>query len=274
MSLTSVIELPETRAFLKSRIRRPPGLVAPTVRVPPAGANPTLLGIAFDYALRLGLAARYPCEDCEWVAEIAPDRLMARGQDDQVARAEAVLEEAISVLDEFPNDDELPQAHARACYLLSGLDLVVRPGRVEHIGVEPTSADLAELLALYRIVPWERLKPQRRLVLNPTFGDGSHLVGGADADFVVDDLLVDVKTNRDTTPDIKHLRQIVGYALLANFYAVDSELPQELLTTVGLYQARAGALTTWPLETLCPGPCQHEIIEHLRSLPRDDDEDE
>ena len=264
MSLTAVLETPEARAFLKSRIARPAHFTVPKVRVPAAGANPWLLGIAFDYAFRLGLAARHTCEEQSWVAEGAAGRLRLQRSDHDAARAEAVLAEASDTLADFGPDQELAGAHARACYLLSGLDLVVRPGCVDHVGVEPSEADLDELTALYGVVPWAQFAPQRRLVLNPTFGDGSRLVGGGDADIVLDDLLIDLKTSRNTGLVTRDLRQIVGYALLANSYRVDSKLPQEPIKQVALYQARAAALTAWPLSEICRPQCQLEIIDYLR----------
>jgi hypothetical protein len=60
---------------------------------------------------------------------------------------------------------------------------------------------------------WEKAfaKP---VTLNPTF-EGSTLVGGADADIIVDGALIDFKASRQARPvDREHLWQLLGYVLL------------------------------------------------------------
>jgi hypothetical protein len=75
--------------------------------------------------------------------------------------------------------------------------------------------------------------------LNPTF-TGSNDVGGADADLIVNGCLLDIKTTIGQKIDAKHLRQLVGYALLDynDAHHIDS---------VGIYMARQGELFTWPI---------------------------
>ena len=86
-------------------------------------------------------------------------------------------------------------------------------------------------------------------VLNPTF-DGSKDVGGADADLIVDGMLIEIKTTKK--PEIKPewIWQLLGYMLLdySDCHRIGS---------IGLYMARQGILFEWDLEetirALCPG---------------------
>lgn len=65
-------------------------------------------------------------------------------------------------------------------------------------------------MRLVRAVPREMLVARQRATLNPTFGEASALVGGADADFVIDHTLVDIKTTKypELKREIPH--QLVG----------------------------------------------------------------
>ena len=79
-------------------------------------------------------------------------------------------------------------------------------------------------------------------VLNPIFA-GSRDVHGADADLIVDDCLIDVKTTVNPSLDMKSLYQVIGYTLLdyVDAYRVGR---------VGFYFARQGTLITWPVDEL------------------------
>lgn len=113
-------------------------------------------------------------------------------------------------------------------------------------GIE--ALDEMAALAQTRLLPHLRTRAAHGpTFLGPTFAGSKHMP--ADADLIVDGLLVELKTSpRHATPDHADLdretvRQIVGYALH------DWE-DEYALAEVGLYQARFGYLATWPLEVL------------------------
>lgn len=79
--------------------------------------------------------------------------------------------------------------------------------------------------------------------LNPTF-DGSALIGGADADLIVDGCLIEIKTTvkPETLPrDV--LYQLLGYVLL-------DFTDKHGISSVGLYLSRQGEFVSWPLGEL------------------------
>jgi hypothetical protein len=106
---------------------------------------------------------------------------------------------------------------ARAALFLAALDRAYRNGP-ETVSVrylrEPLQAETADCMNLVRAINLEKIAAKQRVSLNPSFGDASSLVGGADADFVIDDTLVDIKTTKyfQITPDMIH--QLVGYRIL------------------------------------------------------------
>ena len=91
------------------------------------------------------------------------------------------------------------------------------------------------------VVPFGELVPNRRVLLNPTFGPASFVVGGADADLIVGDLLIDVKTTKQATVRADYLDQLLGYFLLARrARRSDKKFPS--VRRLGLYFARRGFL--------------------------------
>ena len=65
-------------------------------------------------------------------------------------------------------------------------------------------------------------------------------MGGADADMIIGDLLLEVKASANATIKREDFYQIIGYVLLDCHDAYQIE-------RVGLYLARFGHLVTWPM---------------------------
>ena len=95
--------------------------------------------------------------------------------------------------------------------------------------------------------------------LNPTF-DGSHDIGGADADLIVDGTLIDIKATitQKIRPD--WLWQLLGYVLL-------DYSDHHRINSIGLHMARQGIFFQWDLEEAMRGLCLGEppSIEELRN---------
>jgi hypothetical protein len=81
------------------------------------------------------------------------------------------------------------------------------------------------------------------VTLNPSFGDASVKLGGADADLVVDGRLIDIKSKKVAEIERVELWQLLGYAMAD---ADDFLSIQE----VGIYFSRHGIQVVWPLKTL------------------------
>jgi hypothetical protein len=290
-----MLNQPETRVFLKNKLRTPRLGKQPPPRVPPRAQHANRVGTAFDYALRAGLAARYEVQSRSTTAEaallvlateadmFAVDADSGEGyfldepgldptlnpslDPERFGRIAARVQVALDVWRAVGTDEELTEEAARACYQLAGLDPYYRAHIDGDLEREPDDVELDELRALYRIVPWPEFNPEARLWLNPTFGEGSRLLGGADADVIRDDLLIEVKTVKKLRS--KTFRQLIGYALLANAYGVncDAQAPQSrtAITRIGVYLSRAGKLVTWPLEDVLPPEGGDDVLAYLVS---------
>lgn len=148
---------------------------------------------------------------------------------------------------------------ARYCYVLALFEILGRSGwtpdspytelalvlaekrNVEELLAIPQGEwvqDLCEMSWLFYDACSDLLS--QPAVLNPTF-DGSHDVGGADADLIVGGCLIELKTSINPTVQSWWLRQLAGYVLLDYNDVYGSN-------TVGLYMARQGMLFTWTVE--------------------------
>jgi len=97
-----------------------------------------------------------------------------------------------------------------------------------------------------------------RVLLNPKFGLGSHLVEGADGDLWVNGTLYDIKCCKRVGRN--EIRQVVGYAALAVLDARGnpSSFWSEKIAHVGMVLARQQVQVEWPVPGL--------VAEHIAVL--------
>ena len=176
-----------------------------------------------------------------------------------------------------PVEDELN----RYCVVLALMEVIFRAGPMRDTTRWDDYPDAESLLSIppphwiddMRELSWKFYDDHSSLfslpcILNPNF-DGSHDVGGADADLLVDGTLIDVKTTKQNAIDPKWIWQLLGYVLLDY-----SERHQ--IRSIGLYMARHGILFKWDIEDaiemLCGCPsksgCSCLDIETLRVIFR------
>lgn len=103
-----------------------------------------------------------------------------------------------------------------------------------------------ELLELLDLVPWDTFLERGPVFVNPHFGRGSKRLGGADADLVLGDAMVDIKTSARCSIGIEDVRQLVCYSLLANRYGLNGERKVRI-RRFGFYLARIGRLLLFDL---------------------------
>lgn len=150
---------------------------------------------------------------------------------------------------------------ARCCFALGLFEEVARAGLTRVIGFSPLLNPTLKLTAeeLLACAPqdcvddlvalswgfFDALQPlldAPGVVLNPTF-TGSLLVGGADADLIVDRCLIEIKTTKTATFATEWLQQALGYTLLDldDTYGIEA---------VAIYLSRQRLLLRWSLADL------------------------
>ncbi len=223
--------------------------------VPVRTTHPRLVGTAFDYALRLELQRRLGniSDTRDWVAESAlrriewfmivygprPPRWLTR----DAARAREVVGQARKFQRRYQRLKHprraAQQELAAHSLRLAKLDGFIRAGYLNTDIRIAAQRDVKEVARLLEIAPLNELAGATPLLLNPTFGYFSTLVGGADADIISGGRLIDIKTTKNPAVERHMVRQLVGYMILARcMRRRNTAMPR--LTTVEIYFSRFG----------------------------------
>ncbi len=124
---------------------------------------------------------------------------------------------------------------------LAKLDSVYRALKLDPHFQDADPEDVEELLSLLAIVPFDSLLHDKVLLLNPHFQQVSREVGGADVDLIVGDVLVDLKTTKESEIKVNYLDQLLGYYLLARrLRRIDPTFPE--INRLAIYFCRHGHL--------------------------------
>jgi hypothetical protein len=110
-------------------------------------------------------------------------------------------------------------------------------GVVDKAGIE----DLKNLLS---VVDQEIFTSKQLCLINPTFGSASELVGGADADLVIDDTIIDIKTTKSLLLDRRSFDQVLGYYILHQIASVGELQPRPNIAKIAIYFSRHAHLHT------------------------------
>ena len=265
----------------------------------PRTKNNSQVGTAFDYLLRfyiesacgLGTAGR------AWVADDGFRALMdSRMGESYMRKVMSSYDQALKNHQEYVENGRggIPSAELCAdCMFLAHLDVVVRAGIWRNgDGPDPDDVrDLQAMLAEARPV----FAKSSKYVLNPTFGMASVLVGGADADIIMDGTLVDIKTTKHPTLTSDMIYQLAGYWLLSRImtrtavritgirdantgkgvpsaYAAGTaagyNIPNYDIGRVGIYFARFGSLWSVPVADVVSDPSgfEGEFLDAMRRM--------
>lgn len=248
MSLTSFLESsPHVRDYLRTTFPKPAPVRRAPLLVPPRSSNPSWIGTAFDYALRWTMLTKYPIakDKAQWIAEAAVERIDPRSR--YFAPARASVRRARTRVKRAVRTGTISGGLLHSALELAKLDPIFRAGVGHEYIVQPVEeAAVAELRELLDLVPHVYLRPRRRCLLNPTL-TASREIGGADVDFLIDDMLLEIKTTRSGKCERAFFNQLLGYYLL-NLEAGVREMPRRpSVRRLAIYFSRQAHLHTWSL---------------------------
>ncbi len=273
MSLTSFLKSPGIEAqfaaffpFRETRFNWP-------VLAPRLSANPQLIGTAFDYVVRFHLqkwSAPQRFDDA-WVAANGLSLLRGSPLYPNAKKRFQIARERFRRFQEgAPCDDDLLASTLH----LAQLDWVFREAkRGAAFSFEEAVADLdledlrgcTALLspALFKLE--EAAQSGFPLLLNPTFGPASGLVGGADADFCAEHTLFEIKTVRDAIITPRMHYQLLGYCALHELGAIGNskEEPRRELREVAVYFSRHGKIARFRVQQLIESAAFDEFLHWL-----------
>jgi hypothetical protein len=279
MSLTSILsynnkQFIDFRALLEELFPTPKFVGEGSIKVEPQTKNYGLIGIAFDYLLRFSLEKKYKSlvHARPWVAENAlqffieggfthfgnPDDIdfdnidtLMEGKNKVNKRINSKFENCKTIYKEFINNQiDINDDLLEVSLFLSRLDLIARDPFKNELRFDPENAqDLSDLRQLLQNCNLDLFCPKEKIILNPTFGKGSQLVGGADADLIVDSTLIDIKTTKEQKITRPIFNQLIGYYLLYLIGGIDNHIDSKI-EKIGLHFSRYNYLWTLPIKKI------------------------
>ena len=255
MSLTSFIAIHDVKQRFSQEFPLPSAKLKGMMVAPPVTKNYTLMGTAFDYLMRFRLERLNPeCVTQPWVAETSVE---LTGMIPRLAFAQkqskSLLKFAKKRHEAYAKTGELSEDVLRATIYLAQLDGIYRAGMIDpNMGVADPG-DLKDLRHLVDAVKPDLFTASQHCLLNPTFGEASMLVGGADADIYMDNALIDIKTTKYLDFNREQYNQVVGYYILARISGCVGALKDPAVKKVGIYYSRYGILHTIPIEAIDAG---------------------
>lgn len=238
MSLTNWCEW--DRELLDSLFpEKPKPNVSGILKAPPLTKHYSTIGTAFDYALRFLISQDHKLPQLNhWVAYNSLKINNGQKRRNFLKTVEKkvfdyTFNNTISIFDLLPD-----------CITLAKLDSIFRSGmdfpNSDIFSID--QKDIEDLTNLIKLVDINLFKAKRECLLNPTFGQTSHDIGGADADLILDDKLIDIKTIKNLEFDRETFRQLIGYYLLN---LREDEILGEI-NHLGIYYSRFGLIFTFP----------------------------
>jgi hypothetical protein len=262
MSMTSIIaENHEFRAAVKSGTRRP--------KVPKPGPNYSepgskrhgLVGTAFDYLIGYILEHRNKGKVTRSGTPIAlralfilRDTANTAAEINQVNNVEAMILRHMAQADAFIEKGNLTRELIASTLQVANLDQIYRAGIMPRQLIKKTYIeDINDIHRMVQAIPLDRFTANKEAFTGPDFGHSSRLIGGADADFIIDGALIDTKTSMKLAIPLSMWCQVVGYYLLNRverlkghaFYDVDR---------IGFYFARHGQFLEIDIEQAIDDP--------------------
>jgi hypothetical protein len=263
MSLTSFVAEKAVKEKFAQEFPKPKIKLEGALLAPPVTNHWSLVGIAFDYLLRFYIKWLNPFAiEREWIAEhvqkgfLEHERMILLGptQEEYLKTrqlykiASRNVDEARAACQRYLKDGEITDELIRCAVRLARIDPIFRAWYVDPDMGVADDGDVEDLRRLISLVKPEFFKAQRLCLLNPTFGLASRLVGGADADLVIDDAIVDIKTTKSLKLQRKYFHQLVGYYLLFRLGGLNDAPTQPNVEKLGVYFSRHGKMVTCPIE--------------------------
>lgn len=251
MSLTSLIDIDkELRDKIRTTFPRPKLEKNKSLLVEPHTKRYGLVGTAFDYIFRFYLEKLNNIQNKSktWIAEQAIELLVSN---------EEVYDAGVDIINnvkelrkEFIETGKLSQELIRQTLRMSYIDPVFRAGvGVEYIGADADKADIEDIEKQFALIEEKLFIAKDICMLNPTFGEASRLVGGADADLVIDDKLIDIKITKKLELKLNDFCQVIGYFLLHRISGIDGRKELEI-NQLGIYYSRYGYLFLFNIQDL------------------------
>ncbi len=239
----------DVRAKFKQEFPKPKLVPEEEILAPLLSPTPRLIGTAFDYLLRFHVKYLNPqAIEQEWIAEKSLRLLRTPGFQRLYQQGYLMITQAKENYLDFLKTGQATEALIQSALELAKLDVVYRSGRSNESLQQVDERDVEDLKNLIAIIERKKFQSAGVVVLNPTFGKASKLVGAADGDLIVDDLLIEIKTFSKFKLERDDFNQLIGYYSLVRLGSIDGAPPQHEIKRLGIYFSRHAYLHVIPVE--------------------------
>ena len=271
MTLTTTYrDHPEFRAWFKNIWPKVPIVLSNDILVESkfGQGSSAVIGTAFDYLLRFKIEKlnRRRVQSDIWIAENYYERVRAYEEvreafsEEQFFHARLVkkiIKSTRGRLKKYISDDLKLEDLCPDALLLNTIDVVMRTGMFQEQVGEINEIYIDELKRMINIIDDNKFRVEKLAVLNPNFGDASSLVGGADADLILDKTLLDIKTSKNLATKRAMFDQLVAYFMLSKIQGLYE------IENIGIYFARFGEIWLISVDQLFSG---HDINSCISSF--------
>lgn len=249
MSLTRFLKNKDIKKLLSDNFEKPKGKIG-EIRIISNTRHPALIGTAFDYLMRFCLKYyNQNAEVEEWIAEKACKMLEVFQPEGVIAQN--IIEFAKESYSSYLVDGKITDKLLKSTLQLAQLDVYYRSSYIpENIG-STDDGDIQELKKLIKLVNFDDFKAESYCSLNPTFGEASRLVMGADADIVIDNKIIDIKTVSSNYLTTEMFQQNIGYYLLGRIGGIGrNKIKGSTIEKIGFYFSRHGILKLYNIKDI------------------------
>lgn len=276
MSLTSFLSNPVIKQKFKETFVNPGFKIKTDIKAPPLTGNYGIVGTAFDYIIRF-MVQHFNKEKRvhhrNWVAEASFIRLSKVLAGTELAQLQNRFKKAKASYQKFIATGKISKELLKDALFLAKLDLYFRSRLLVPDLFRENPLDVLDLENLYKNIKTADFKCRNHCFINPVFGEGSVLVGGADADLILDGMLIDIKVTKDLKLKRDYLNQLIGYYILALIGGINEGHKGTLIRKVGIYFARHGVIWSVSLSELATlekfTVFQNWLVNHIKSANKE-----
>ena len=268
MSLTSFLANKDVKERFRQEFQMPALSIKSELLAQPLSSRYSLVGTAFDYLMRFYLKKLNPdAVTSKWVAEqsishpLSPllndvvldsdtGKIISYTETELTKKAAQILEQAKADYSAYLTSGQVTDRLIETTLRLAQLDPLLRRGVVDQNLGNVYKEDVDDLRNLITIVEPGLFKAKRLCLLNPTFGEASRLVGGADADLLIDQALIDIKTTKKLELRRDHFYQVIGCFVLHEIAGIGDLTPKPEISMVAIYFSRYAYLYTIDLQSI------------------------
>lgn len=286
MSLTSILDMPNVGRIFSQHVNVPKTKTLGPPKVLPKTTNYRLVGMAFDYLLRFFIVRnnldrikliiveqdriKWTRVEYKWVAYQGV-KFIKENYPEYYPIAQKMYEKAVEDFYTYVFSGVVTEELLESTLNLAYLEVVYRTGEIPPNFGEIDEKDIEDLRNLLSIVKPKLFTVRKYAILNPDFGLGSALVGGADADLIIDDVLIEIKTTTSGEVKPEYIYQLVGYYILSKIdpdhlnWEIRRFYPGEVdIKRVGIYFSRHGELVTFDVKDLVSDESIDFLVEFFK----------